>query len=107
MKYKETMLGCPVRKALETIGGKWRLLILDQIGEHVKRYGYLRRQIPDITERVLIRELKELQEAGLLEKKSYGEVPPRVEYWLTPKGKEAITLIEGLRRFGQTYRQEA
>jgi len=54
---------------------------------------------------VLIRELKEPQQAGLLAKRSYAEVPPRVEYWLTAKGLEALALIDGLKSFGQSYVQ--
>ncbi len=97
---------CPVRKALHVLGGKWKLLIISEIGGEVRRYSSLRRQIPEITERMLIRELKSLAEEGLLEKKSFGEVPPRVEYSLTEKGRLALKLVDQLACFGAQLAEE-
>lgn len=100
---KEIILDCPVRKSFEVIGGKWKLLIIDCCKTETKRYGELRRLIPDISEKMLIQELKALVDVGILEKKSFGEVPPRVEYTLTQKGQKAIPIIEILRDFGKDY----
>ncbi|GAB3642621.1 winged helix-turn-helix transcriptional regulator [Spirosoma arcticum] len=103
MKFKDEASGCPVRKALSVIGGKWKLLLIYQIGEQSRRYGELKRLLPDITERILILQLKELVDDGLLARKSYGEVPPRVEYALTERGKRVLLLVEQLERFGLEY----
>jgi DNA-binding HxlR family transcriptional regulator len=100
---RETMIveGCPVRKAMELVGGKWKLFIIQQIGKKTLRYGEIKRAIPDITEKMLIQELKSLVHAGILAKKSYGEIPPRVEYRLTEKGKKALPLLKQIKKFGE------
>jgi DNA-binding HxlR family transcriptional regulator len=91
---------CPVKAALGVLGGKWKLRIINQIGQDTRRYGDLRRLIPDVSEKMLIQELKSLVEVGILHKKSYHEVPPRVEYTLTELGKKVLPLIELIREFG-------
>ena len=103
MKFKDEVRHCPVRKALSVVGGKWKLLIIYQIGEQSVRYGALKRLLPDITERILILQLKELVDAGLLVRKSYGEVPPRVEYTLTERGSRVLVLISQLETLGLEY----
>jgi len=97
---------CPVRKAMEVVGGKWKLFIIQQLGNNVLRYGDIKRAIPDISEKMLIQELKSLVEGGIVEKKSYGEIPPRVEYRLSAKGKKALPLLKHIKKFGE-YLQES
>lgn len=94
---------CPVKKALEIIGGKWKLLLVYQINDQTRRYGELKKLVPEISEKMLIQELKSLVEIGILNKKSYPEIPPRVEYRLTDKGKKLLPLIEQIRLFGLDY----
>lgn len=94
---------CPIRTTLEMLGGKWKLLIIYQIGEQALRFGELKRLLPDISEKMLVQELKSLVDSDLLTRHSYGEVPPRVDYRLTEKGKMALPLIDHLRAFGQEY----
>jgi DNA-binding HxlR family transcriptional regulator len=93
---------CPVRRAMDIIGGKWKLFIIQQLGRNVLRYGDIKRAIPDISEKMLIQELKSLVELGIVEKKSYGEVPPRVEYRLTKQGKKALPLLKHIKEFGDS-----
>lgn len=95
--------GCPVRKSLEVIGGKWRLLIIKNLEDGTKRYGELKRLIPDISEKMLIQELKKLTSFDVLSKKSYDEIPPKVEYSLTYKGRKALDIIQVLRVFGTEF----
>jgi DNA-binding HxlR family transcriptional regulator len=97
--------GCPVRKAMEVVGGKWKLFIIQHIGKKTLRYGEIKRAIPDITEKMLIQELKSLVESGIITKKSFGEIPPKVEYTLTEKGKKALPLLKHIQKFG-LYLQE-
>lgn len=97
---------CPIRTTLEMLGGKWKLLIIFQIGERAVRFGELKRSLPDISEKMLVQELKSLADSGLVVRHSYGEVPPRVDYQLTEKGKMALPLIGHLRDFGQGYVSE-
>jgi DNA-binding HxlR family transcriptional regulator len=94
---------CPIRTTLELIGGKWKLLILFQLKDGPTRLSELRKRIPDISEKMLIQELKNLGDSGLVQRQNYGEVPPRVDYSLTALGEEALPLIEHIKNFGMTY----
>jgi DNA-binding HxlR family transcriptional regulator len=91
---------CPVRRTLGLLGGKWTLLILFQINDRVMRYGELKRAIPGISEKVLIQELNALVENKLVSKKSYHEIPPRVEYRLTKMGLKTLPIADELASFG-------
>jgi DNA-binding HxlR family transcriptional regulator len=91
---------CPVRRTLGLLGGKWTLLILFQINDRVMRYGELKRAIPGISEKVLIQELNALIENKLVSKKSYHEIPPRVEYRLTKLGLKTLPIADELASFG-------
>jgi len=97
---KQSDESCPVRKSLALLGGKWTLLILFQINDRIIRYGELKRCIPGISEKVLIQELNFLVEHKLVSKKSYPEVPPKVEYKLTKLGLKTLPVIERLASFG-------
>lgn len=91
---------CPVRKSLAMLGGKWTLLIVFQINERMIRYGELKRCIPGISEKVLIQQLNFLVANKFVAKKSYPEIPPRVEYRLTDLGLKTLPVIEKLAAFG-------
>jgi DNA-binding HxlR family transcriptional regulator len=97
---------CPVRTTLELIGGKWKLIILQQLASNEElRLSELKRLIPDISEKMLIQELKTLVDSELAERKNYGEVPPRVGYSATKKGKNIKPLIEEMVRFAKGYEE--
>lgn len=92
-----------LRKTLDIICGKWRLFIILELSEHVRRYGELRRLIPDVSEKVLIQELKALVALGVVEKQSFKEVPPRVEYRLSDKGRQILPLLTQLVQIGEVF----
>ncbi|MBD2700622.1 helix-turn-helix transcriptional regulator [Spirosoma sp. BT702] len=92
-----------LKKTLDIICGKWRLYILYQLGTEPRRYGELRRLIPEVSEKVLIQELKALTNLGVIEKKSYNEVPPRVEYSLTQKGRQVYPTLLKLTSIGEVF----
>lgn len=94
---------CPIRTTLELVGGKWKLLILFQLVKKPLRLSELKRQIPDISEKMLIQELKKLKDSKLVRRKNFGEVPPRVEYSLQPIAFKIIPLIEEMKRFALDY----
>ena len=105
MKTKQKVIpqsdeSCPVRKTLGLLGGKWTLLILFQINTRTIRYGELKRAIPGISEKMLIQELKFLSEHKFVSKKSFPEIPPRVEYRLTGLGLKSLPIAEKLASFG-------
>lgn len=94
---------CPIRTTLELVGGKWKLLILHQLSARALRFGELRASLPDISEKMLIQELKILAVSGLVHRENFGEVPPRVEYSLTEKGHHTAPLIESMVTFARQY----
>lgn len=91
---------CPIRKAQSVLGTKWSMLIIMSLDKK-RRYGELKKLIPDITEKVLISKLKILEESGFIKRKNYGEIPPRVEYSLTVLGKNVLNLIPTLAKIGR------
>jgi len=94
----------PVELSLEIIGGKWKMPIIWRLKDDSKRYGELRRSLPKITHKMLTQQLRELEEAEIITRKVYPEVPPKVEYSLTLLGKSAIPVIDMLREWGEEYR---
>ncbi len=100
MERKISDNDCPVRRAMQIFAGKWTLLIIFQINRRRVRYGELKRAIPGISEKMLIEELKFLCNKGLIKKEQYPEVPPRVEYSLTPLGEKVLPIIDEIAKFG-------
>jgi DNA-binding HxlR family transcriptional regulator len=95
---------CPIRTTLELVGGKWKLIILQQLADnHPIRFSNLKNLIPDISEKMLIQELKTLVTSGLASRRNHGEVPPRVEYSITEKGLNAKPLIKEMVNFARLY----
>lgn len=93
---------CPVRNVVARFGDKWSLLVLLEIdGEGTVRFNELGRMIPDISTRVLSTTLKTLEADGLIDRKVYAQVPPKVEYTLTDTGKSLIPLIMQLTQWAQ------
>ena len=84
---------CPVEVTMSVIGGCWKLSIIQELLDHTLRYSELRRAVGTVTDRVLTRQLRELEADGLVERTVYAEVPPRVEYSLTPRGVELMERV--------------
>ncbi len=103
MKSIPVTARCPIRTTLELIGGKWKLLIMFQLKDEPQRPSELKKLIPDISEKMLLQELKLLTDSRLVERKNYGEVPPRVEYKLTPIGFEALPILGEMKTFAEKY----
>lgn len=92
---------CPIRKTLKILGGKWALLIIFVLRQQAKRFSDIRREMPDISEKMLIQNLKMLESEGYLHRFDYQEVPPRVEYSLKDKGLEVLPLVDEIIRLGR------
>ena len=97
---------CPVTTALSIIGGKWKVIILWHLKEGgVKRFGELQRMVRGISQKMLTQELRDLEESGLVARKVYPVVPPKVEYSLTETGWSLKPLLEQLCEWGLEYRK--
>ncbi|MEM7760211.1 MAG: helix-turn-helix domain-containing protein, partial [Cyanobacteria bacterium P01_A01_bin.40] len=95
--------GCPVEAALEVIGGKWKGVILYHLLSETMRFNQLRRLMPEVTQRKLTRQLRELEADKLISRKVYAEVPPKVEYSITEYGKTLAPIIHALQAWGLQY----
>ncbi|MFY1673022.1 winged helix-turn-helix transcriptional regulator [Plantactinospora sp. WMMB334] len=94
---------CGIDAAMAVVGGKWKVLILWALGEQVCRFGELRRLVPGVTEKVLASHLRELEADGIVHREVYDEVPPRVEYSLTPLGVSLNAALEPLGAWGRQH----
>jgi DNA-binding HxlR family transcriptional regulator len=94
---------CPVCQTAEIISGKWTLLIIRDLAEGRNRFCELERSLEGISPRTLSLRLRALEAEGVIERRTYPEVPPRVEYRLTAKGRALVPMIEHMRRYGQQW----
>ena len=94
---------CPVARCMEVFGGKWTLLLLFRIAKGTNRFGALQRGIPSISKQMLTAELRELEANGLLDRKVFAEIPPRVEYTISPKGETLFPIINAMREWGENH----
>ena len=91
---------CPIEYTMKIIGGKWKPIILFRIYNGIDRFGNLTRQITGISKNMLTKQLRELERDKIINRKIYAEIPPRVEYSLTKKGKSIIPILENLKKWG-------
>lgn len=94
--------GCAVEAAISLIDGKWKSVVLYHLLDGTMRFNELRRQIPGVTQRMLTNQLRELEEDGLIERKVYAQVPPKVEYSLSPLGRSIEPILLALKDWGDT-----
>ena len=92
---------CPVTRCLAVIGGKWKPVILFCIANGVDRFGAMQRAVPGITKQMLTKQLRELEAAGIVTRTVYAEVPPRVDYALTDRGRSVLPIIDQMRAWGE------
>lgn len=97
-------LDCPVATAINLIGNKWKLLIIRDLLNGTRRFGELRKSLTGISQRVLTENLRELETDGLLNRKVFAEVPPRVEYSLNDTGLSLKPIIETMADWGTKYK---
>lgn len=102
-RHYEGEYSCSVEATLDVIGGKWKGVVLFYLLDGPRRFGELRRLLPEVTQRMLTLQLRELEEAGIVHREVYREVPPRVEYSLTPFGKTLEPILLLMRDWGDDY----
>ena len=101
---KATLPACPVETTLTLIGDKWKVLILRDLMPGTKRFGELKKSVGNVSQKVLTAQLRTMEESGLVNRKVYAEVPPRVEYSLTELGKSLKPILDSMRAWGEAYK---
>lgn len=102
-KLKE-LPDCPVETTLTLIGDKWKVLILRDLMPGTKRFGELKKSIGSVSQKVLTAQLRDMEQSGLVNRKVYAEVPPRVEYSLTELGQSLKPILDAMRNWGEDYK---
>ena len=103
-RKKDQLPACPVETTLTLIGDKWKVLILRDLMPGTKRFGELKKSVGNVSQKVLTAQLRTMEESGLVNRKVYAEVPPRVEYSLTELGKSLKPILDSMRAWGEAYK---
>lgn len=102
----KTYTNCPVEYTASIIGNKWKIIILRDLLTGTKRYNELTRSVVGISPKVLTENLRDLEKDGIISRKVYPVVPPKVEYSLTKKGLELKDVLECMKKFGEKYKDK-
>lgn len=103
-KFSETR--CPVTLTSGIIGGKWKPVIIYNISRGVNRFGEMQRAMPGISKKMLTQELRDLEHNGILNRKIFAEIPPRVEYSLTDRGQETLPILQAMADWGLKFMEK-
>lgn len=103
---KKELPACPVEITMGLIGDKWKVLIIRDLLTGTKRFGELKKSLNGITQKVLTNNLREMEASGLVNRKVYAEVPPRVEYPLTETGLSLKPILDSMVVWGNSYREK-
>ena len=106
MQQPRELPACPVETTLMLIGDKWKVLILRDLMPGTKRFGELKKSIGSVSQKVLTAQLRDMEANGLVSRKVYAEVPPRVEYSLTDLGKSLKPILDAMWNWGEQYQQQ-
>lgn len=104
---KKDLPACPVEITMGLIGEKWKVLIIRDLLTGTKRFGELRKSVTGITQKVLTNNLRQMEASGLVKRKVYAEVPPRVEYSLTETGLSLKPILDSMVTWGNAYREKS
>jgi DNA-binding HxlR family transcriptional regulator len=94
---------CPAREILASVANKWTVLVLSVLTEDTTRFNELRRRVQGVTQKVLTQTLRDLERLGLVSRKIYAEVPPRVEYSLTPLGRSLVKVLDDIKAWTESH----
>lgn len=100
-KNDRKTVSCPVESTIAAIGGRWKVLVIHHLLEGAQRFGELSRRLGGISARTLTRQLRELEECGVIEREVYQQIPPKVEYSLTPLGRELEPVLSAMHAWGE------
>lgn len=104
LKSIKVLPACPVETTLSLIGDKWKVLILRDLLSGTKRFGELKKSVGNVSQKVLTAQLRAMEASGLLNRKVYAEVPPRVEYSLTELGQSLRPILDAMSTWGEEYK---
>ncbi len=102
----ENLENCPVTATMEIIGGKWKILVMYIISNGINRFGKMSIMLRGISKQMLTTQLRELERDGIIERKIYAEIPPRVEYSLTPLGNTLLPILTTMKDWGLKYTEK-
>ncbi|MDL2229076.1 helix-turn-helix transcriptional regulator [Treponema sp. OttesenSCG-928-L16] len=106
MIAKKDLPPCPVATTVDLIGNKWKLLILRDLLTGTKRFGELRKSLPEISQKVLTQNLRSMEDDGILIRTVYPEVPPKVEYTLSELGNSLRPVMAAMEKWGKGYKEK-
>ncbi|KGO33084.1 winged helix-turn-helix transcriptional regulator [Desulfoprunum sp.] len=106
MVYRQKEYRCGIDVTLAVVGGKWKASILWHLAQQTMRFSELQRRFPDITRKMLTQQLRELEADGLVHREVFRQVPPKVEYSLTEKGRSIHPILELMCDWGQAYARD-
>ena len=106
MPMEKQLPACPVETTLTLISNKWKVLIVRDLLAGTKRFGELRRSLAGVSQKVLTEQLRQMEEDGLVARTVYAEVPPRVEYALTPLGQSLKPIMDAMFVWGEAYKKQ-
>lgn len=96
---------CPIGTAIAIIGGKWKIPVLYNLRERTMRFNEIQKALPQVTQKMLTQQLRELEKDGLISRRVYAQVPPKVEYTITPLAKNLEPILDALCLWGAEYKK--
>jgi DNA-binding HxlR family transcriptional regulator len=100
-KNDKKIVRCPVETTIEAIGGRWKVLVIHHLLEETRRFGELTRLLGGVSARTLTRQLRELADSGIVERHVHQQIPPKVEYSLTPLGRKLTPILYAMHDWGE------
>lgn len=94
----------PVNITLKVIGGKWKPLLLWHLNDRILRFGEIKKLLPDVTQKMIVQQLRELEEDGIINRKVYPVIPPKVEYSISEYGKTLESVLHAMNEWGEKHK---
>lgn len=103
IKFNNKLYHCPLEMTIDLIGGKWKVILLWNLSNQTLRFNEIRKIFPEATQKMLTQQLRDLEDNGLVSRKVYAQVPPKVEYSITEFGKSLMPILHEMNQWGTDY----